>query len=144
MESGEAAVGVTVRPLVLVCDDIDSIREIIRINLELEGFDVLLAADGHEAMSQLIDPAARTPDVIVLDAQTPRRDGWWAIAAIRSHPRLAQVPSVLVTASTTAHDRSEAALAGFDAFVAKPFDPADLVQVVSRLVVEGRPQEHDQ
>lgn len=144
MESGQAASTLHDRPLVLVCDDIDSIREIIRINLELEGFDVLLAADGHEAMSQLIDPAARTPDVIVLDAQTPKRDGWWAIAAIRSHPRLAQVPSVLVTASTTAHDRSEAALAGFDAFVAKPFDPVELVDVVSRLAVEGRPKEGDQ
>jgi CheY-like chemotaxis protein len=141
MESGEAVTALPVRPLVLVCDDIDSIREIIRINLELEGFDVLLAADGHEAMSQLIDPSSRTPDVIVLDAQTPKRDGWWAIAAIRSHPRLAQVPSVLVTASTTAHDRSEAALAGFDAFVAKPFDPLELIAVVSRLAVEGRPRE---
>ena len=144
MESGQAASTLHDRPLVLVCDDIESIREIIRINLELEGFDVLLAADGHEAMSQLIDPSSRTPDVIVLDAQTPKRDGWWAIAAIRSHPRLAQVPSVLVTASTTAHDRSEAALAGFDAFVAKPFDPVELVDVVSRLAVEGRPHEGDQ
>jgi CheY-like chemotaxis protein len=144
MESGQAASTLHDRPLVLVCDDIDSIREIIRINLELEGFDVLLAADGHEAMSQLIDPSSRTPDVIVLDAQTPKRDGWWAIAAIRSHPRLARVPSVLVTASTTAHDRSEAALAGFDAFVAKPFDPVELVDVVSRLAVEGRAPEGDQ
>ena len=128
MESGEAAVGVTVRPLVLVCDDIDSIREIIRINLEFEGFDVLLTADGHEAMSQLIDPSSRTPDVIVLDAQTPRRDGWWAIAAIRSHPRLAQVPSVLVTASTTAHDRSEARSPGFEPS-SPSFDTMDLVNV---------------
>lgn len=144
MESGESATTLTERPLVLVCDDIDAIREIIRINLEIEGFDVLLAADGHEAMSQLIDPSSRTPDVIVLDAQTPRRDGWWAIAAIRSHPRLAGVPTLLVTASTTAHDRSEAALAGFDAFVAKPFDPVELVDVVSRLAVEGRPCERAQ
>ena len=82
MESGQAASSLHDRPLVLVCDDIDSIREIIRINLELEGFDVLLAADGHEAMSQLIDPSSRTPDVIVLDAQTPKRDGWWATAAL--------------------------------------------------------------
>lgn len=129
----------TARPLVLVCDDIESIRDIIRINLELEGFDVMEAADGHEAMSHLIDPSARVPDVILLDAQTPKRDGWWAIAAIRAHPRLAHVPTVLVTASTTAHDRSEAALAGFDAFVAKPFDPVDLVDVVSRLAADGRP-----
>ena len=61
MESGQAAVAVTARPLVLVCDDIDSIREIIRINLELEGFDVLEAADGHEAMSHLIDPVRPRP-----------------------------------------------------------------------------------
>ncbi|MDT0214503.1 response regulator [Rothia sp. ARF10] len=139
MESGPTSVAVTPPPLVLVCDDIDSIRDIIRINLELEGFDVLEAVDGHEAMSQLIDPSARVPDVILLDAQTPRRDGWWAIAAIRSHPRLVDVPTVLVTASTSAHDRSEAALAGFDAFVAKPFDPVELVEVVSRLAAHGRP-----
>ncbi|KGN31417.1 histidine kinase [Knoellia flava TL1] len=132
---------VTPPPLVLVCDDIEPIRDIIRINLELEGFDVLEAVDGHEAMSQLIDPSARVPDVILLDAQTPRRDGWWAIAAIRSHPRLVDVPTILVTASTSAHDRSEAALAGFDAFVAKPFDPVELVEVVSRLAAHGRPPE---
>lgn len=140
MESGHAAVAITPRHLVLVCDDIDSIRDVIRINLELEGFDVLEAVDGHEAMSHLINPSARVPDVILLDAQTPRRDGWWAIAAIRSHPRLADVPTVLITASTTAHDRSEAALAGFDAFVAKPFDPMELVEVVSRLAADGRPR----
>lgn len=140
MESGPAVVAATPRPLVLVCDDIESIRAIIRINLELEGFDVLEAVDGHEAMSQLIDPSAPIPDVIVLDAQTPRRDGWWAIAAIRSHPRLARVPTILVTASTTEHDRSEAALAGFDAFVGKPFDPVDLVEVISRLAAHGRPK----
>ena len=130
------------RPLVLVCDDIDSIRQVIRLNLQLEGFDVIETADGHEAMSLLIDPAARVPDVIVLDAQTPKRDGWWAIAAIRAHPRLREVPALLVTASTSAHDRSEASLAGFDAFVAKPFDPTELVRVVSRLAAEGRPPTH--
>ncbi|PRY62928.1 response regulator receiver domain-containing protein [Knoellia remsis] len=143
MESGPGTATAT-RPLVLVCDDIPSIREVIRINLELEGFDVVEAADGHEAMSQLINPAAPVPAVIVLDAQTPRRDGWWAIAAIRSHPRLADVPTILVTASTTAHDRSEADLAGFDAFVAKPFDPFELVEVVSRLAAQGRPRRRGQ
>lgn len=140
MESGRVAAAVTPRPLILVCDDIDSIRAIIRINLELEGFDVLEAVDGHEAMSQLIDPSGPVPDVIVLDAQTPRRDGWWAIAAIRAHPRLMDVPTVLVTASTTEHDRSEAALAGFDAFVGKPFDPVELVDTISRLAAHGRPE----
>lgn len=140
MESGRAGVAVTPRPLVLVCDDIDSIRAIIRINLELEGFDVLEAVDGHAAMSHLIDPSTPVPDVIVLDAQTPRRDGWWAIAAIRSHPRLAGVPTVLVTASVTEHNRSEAALAGFDAFIGKPFDPVELVDVISRLAAHGRPE----
>lgn len=140
MESVPAAEAITPRPLVLVCDDIDSIRTIIRINLELEGFDVLEASDGHEAMSHLIDPSTQVPDVIVLDAQTPRRDGWWAIAAIRAHPRLVGVPTVLVTASTTEHDRSAAALAGFDAFIGKPFDPVTLVDVISRLAAHGRPE----
>jgi CheY-like chemotaxis protein len=136
MQSGTGAGGPA--PRVLVCDDTEPIRRLLRINLELAGFAVEEAADGHEAMARLIDPEQPPPDVIVLDSEMAPYDGWWAIAAIRSHPRLDPVPVVLVTGSVVAHDAPEATDAGFDAFVSKPFDPDELVEAVSRLAAAGR------
>ena len=136
MQSGSRARGAA--PRVLVCDDTEPIRRLLRINLELAGFTVEEAADGKEAMSRLIDPELPPPDVIVLDSEMSPYDGWWAIAAIRSHPRLDTVPVVLVTGSVVTHDAPEASDAGFDAFVSKPFDPDQLVEAVSRLAAAGR------
>jgi len=135
MQSGMAQ---GVAPLVLVCDDTEAIRRLVRINLELAGFSVEEAADGHEAMARLIDPVLDTPAVIVLDSQMAPYDGWWTIAAIRSHPRLDPVPVLLLTASVMSHTAPEASDAGFDAFLSKPFDPDDLVDAVSRLAGGGR------
>lgn len=89
-------------------------------------------------MSRLIDPEMPIPEVILLDAQMEPYDGWWAIAAIRSHHRLNSVPVAMVTASVQQHDRLQAQEAGIDEFIAKPFDPDDLVAAVSRLVTGGR------
>ena len=97
MQSGTGASGAG--PLVLVCDDVEAIRRLVRINLELAGFAVEEAADGHEAMARLIDPDRAVPGVIVLDSEMAPYDGWWAIAAIRSHPRLDPVPVLLLTGS---------------------------------------------
>jgi len=125
-------------PLVLVCDDTEAIRRLVRINLELGGFSVEEATDGHEAMARLIDPTLDPPAVIVLDSQMGPYDGWWTIAAIRSHPRLDSVPVLLLTAAVMSHTAPEASDAGFDAFLSKPFDPDDLVDSVSRLAGGGR------
>jgi CheY-like chemotaxis protein len=121
-----------------VCDDTEPIRRLVRINLELAGFEVEEAEDGHEAMARLIDPDLRVPAVVVLDSQMSPYDGWWAIAAIRSHPRLDAVPVLLVTANVAEHVGPETTVAGFDGVVGKPFDPDDLVAAVSRLAEVGR------
>ena len=136
MQSGTGARGPA--PLVLVCDDTEPIRRLLKINLELAGFDVEEAGDGHEAMARLIDPIRKRPDVIVLDSEMAPYDGWWAIAAIRSHPRLDPVPVLLVTGSVVAHSAPEASGAGFDGFLSKPFHPEQLVEAVSRLAAAGR------
>jgi len=136
MQTGTDARGPA--PRALVCDDTEAIRRLLRINLELAGFDVEEAADGHEAMARLIDSVQPRPDVIVLDSEMAPYDGWWAIAAIRSHPRLDPVPVLLVTGSVVVHDAPEASGAGFDGFISKPFDPDELVEAVSRLAAAGR------
>ncbi len=122
---------------VIVCDDTAQIRRLIRLNLELEGFEVEEVTDGGE----LLDLLARTPElpgVITLDAHMQPRDGWWAVAQIRADPRYAQIPVLMVTASVQQHDRVQATQSGLDAFVAKPFDPEDLVELVAGFMAEGR------
>ena len=130
-------------PLVLICEDIEPIRRLLRIDLELAGFGVEEAPDGHAAMKRLIEPDTRRPDVIVLDSQKVPYDSWWAIAAIRAHPSLDDIPTLLMTAVAGDHHRAEAEKAGFDGILTKPFIPAELVSTVSQFAATGR-QPHRQ
>jgi CheY-like chemotaxis protein len=123
--------------LVYVCDDTQQIRHLIRVNLELEGFEVQEAVDGEDLMRQL-EAADELPGVITLDAQMGPHDGWWAIAQIRADPRLADIPVIMVTASVQQHDRAQAQGSGLDAFLAKPFDPDHLIELVDGFMAEGR------
>jgi CheY-like chemotaxis protein len=123
--------------LVLVCDDTEQIRRLIRVNLELEGYEVEEAGDGQELVDRLVR-TSELPGVIVLDAQMSPRDGWWAIAHIRSDERLSQIPVVMVTASVQHHDRVMAEESELDAFVSKPFDPDHLIDLVRGYMAEGR------
>jgi len=123
--------------LVMVCDDTPQIRRLIRLNLELEGFEVEEVGDGGELLERL-GSADELPGVITLDAHMQPRDGWWAIAQIRADPRLADIPVLMVTASVQQHDRVQSTQSGLDAFVSKPFDPEDLVELVAGFMAEGR------
>jgi CheY-like chemotaxis protein len=123
--------------LVYVCDDTEQIRRLIRVNLELEGYDVREAADGEELVAAL-HTLDRLPGVITIDAQMSPRDGWWTISQIRADPRLAHIAVIMVTASVQQHDRVQAQGSGLDAFVSKPFDPDHLIELVSGFMAEGR------
>lgn len=123
--------------LIYVCDDTEQIRRLIRLNLELEGYDVEEQADGEELLERLATTDA-LPDVITLDAQMLPKDGWWAIARIRADQRLAHIPVVMVTASVQQQDRVQAEGSGLDAFVAKPFDPLQLIDIVRGFMATGR------
>lgn len=123
---------------VLVCEDTDHIRELIRLNLQCEGYEVLEAADGVEALEVLGDPASPLPDVITVDALMPRRDGWWTVAMIRNDPRLEHIPIIMVTASVQPHHRLQAEQAQVDGFIAKPFEPDELIAMIEILASGGR------
>ncbi|WP_326572413.1 response regulator [Actinacidiphila glaucinigra] len=115
---------------VLVVDDNKVIRQLIRVNLELEGFEVVTAADGAECLDVVQQVR---PDVVTLDVVMPRLDGIWTAARLRSDPRTRDVRIVVVSACTQAEVESAVA-AGVDAFLSKPFEPVDLIRVVRRLV----------
>jgi CheY-like chemotaxis protein len=123
---------------VLVCDDAGEIRALIRINLELEGYEVVEADDGDVALEILQDTTRPLPDVITMDAVMPRRDGWWVVSMVRADPRLAGIPIIMVTASVQLHDRAQAERVAVDGFVAKPFEPDDLVALIGSLAMRGR------
>ena len=115
---------------VLVVDDTEVIRQLITVNLEFEGFDVVAAADGQEALDIVHEVR---PDVITLDVVMPRVDGYTVFERLRADPRTAGIPVVLVTAQAMRADRDRAAASGVDAYLTKPFDPAELVRVVREL-----------
>jgi CheY-like chemotaxis protein len=68
----------------------------------------------------------------------PRRDGWWTVSMIRADPRLMDIPIIMVTASVQSHHRAQAEQAGVDGFIAKPFEPDELLALIGILAVGGR------
>jgi CheY-like chemotaxis protein len=124
------------RARVLVVDDSPAIRDLIAVNLRLEGYDVRTADDGQAALELL---AGWRPDVVTLDVVMPRLDGFATLEALRADPATADLPVVLVTGRAQAADRARGEELGADAFVSKPFEPAELVAVVGGLARSGRP-----
>jgi CheY-like chemotaxis protein len=120
---------------VLVVDDSQVIRELIAVNLELEGFDVAIAGDGEEALALV---AQQRPDVITLDVVMPRLDGFETAARLRADPAFADIPLILVTARAAAADLARGDELGVDGYLTKPFEPAELVALVGRLARDGR------
>ncbi len=123
------------RARVLVVDDSEVIRELIRVNLELEGLDVRTVDDGEAALAAV--PGFR-PDAITLDVVMPRLGGFETIERLRSEPATRHIPVVVVTGRAQAADLARGDELGVDAYLTKPFEPAELVAVVTRLVRTGR------
>ncbi len=120
----------------LVVDDSRVIRQLIRVNLELEGFEVVTAADGAECLEAV---HRVRPDVITLDVVMPRLDGPRTAARLRADARTRSIPIVFVSACGQA-EIDEGTAVGVEAFVAKPFEPADLVRIVRALAVRDAPR----
>ena len=119
---------------VLVVDDSDAIRDLIVVNLQLEGYDVRSAADGQQALDVV---GQWRPDVVTLDVVMPGLDGFETLERLRADPETADIPVVLVTGRAQAADRSRGEALGADAYLTKPFEPAELVAVVGRLAISG-------
>jgi DNA-binding response OmpR family regulator len=120
---------------VLVVEDDDVIRELIRLNLELEGFEVFTAVDGQDCL----DRAAHIdPHVVTMDVMMPRVDGWTAVERLRADARTRDRPIIMVTARTQETDHQRGRRVGMDAYLTKPFDPDVLIDIIRSLVDRGR------
>jgi CheY-like chemotaxis protein len=115
---------------VLVVDDDEVIRQLIAVNLTLEGFDVATAVDGQDCLDKV---RAIAPDVITLDVMMPRLDGWETAVQLRKAPETAHIKVVLITARAQEDDIARGANVGADAYLTKPFDPGEMIRVVREL-----------
>jgi DNA-binding response OmpR family regulator len=115
---------------VLVVDDDEVIRQLIAVNLTLEGFEVVTAVDGQDCLEKV---AEVKPDVITLDVMMPRLDGWVTATQLRRHSETAGIKVVMITARAQEEDRDRGRQAGVDAYLTKPFDPAEMIRVVREL-----------
>jgi diguanylate cyclase (GGDEF)-like protein len=110
--------------LILVADDDTDIREFIELNLTLEGFEVISARDGEQAVRVARE---RGPALAILDVMMPKMDGVEACRILRSDARTASISIIMLTAKTLSSDRLLGLTAGADDYISKPFDPAELV-----------------
>ena len=118
------------RPTVLVVEDFEDNRFMMRRLLEMSGYRVVEAVNGNQA----VEAAERErPDIILMDLSLPMLDGLAATRRIRAHDGLSKVPIVAVSAHDSADFHAEALAAGCNEYVTKPIDFDQLVQLLNRL-----------
>lgn len=123
---------------VLVVDDEADIRELVRLNLELDGHDVIVAADGNEAIEFAV---GEHPECIILDVMMPEKDGWQVLAEMKASidPALAEIPVIMLTARADDLDRIRGSIEGAIRYLTKPFAPSELRDEV-RAALTGEPE----
>ncbi len=112
---------------VLVVDDEPDVLLLCRVNLEFEGYDVVQASDGIEALEQM---RAESPDLVLLDVMMPRMDGWAVLEAAKSDDDLRSTPIVLLTAKVQEADQIRGFELGAAEYITKPFSPLALAQTI--------------
>lgn len=116
---------------VLVADDDPDILAVVKVNFELEGFQVATAVDGEDALQKA---TSEPPDVIVLDIMMPRMDGLTALHRLRGQAATANIPIILLTARGLPEDRVRGLELGADDYITKPFDINELVARVGAVI----------
>jgi sigma-B regulation protein RsbU (phosphoserine phosphatase) len=116
---------------ILVVDDEADINTILSVTLRRAGYEVISAADGLEALEVI---QLHAPDLILLDVMMPRADGLEALRRIREHGPTAYTPVIMLTAKGTLADKMKGFERGADDYVAKPFEPAEVLARVQALL----------
>lgn len=121
--------GRTTGPLVLVVDDDPRLREVVRLNLELEGYTVREASSGEEALSAI---EGQAPALVLLDVVMPGIDGWQMLQ--RMQERHGSIPVIMFSGQVDSTASNDAEERGARGFVGKPFDPQQLIERAKQLV----------
>ncbi len=120
---------------ILVVDDDPMILRLLQLNLEMEGYEVVSAVNGREALAAV---AEQPPDLMVCDVMMPGMDGLEVVSRLRREPVGDTLPIVMLSAKAQELDVQRGRGAGADEYVTKPFDPEELLGVIGRLLSSGR------
>jgi CheY-like chemotaxis protein len=119
-------------PTILIAEDYDDNRELLRLLLAGANYDVREARNGQECLDLAWE---NPPDLIMVDLSMPGLDGWEVFKALKANALTSHIPCVAVTAHTD-RDRTRALQSGFSAFVGKPFKIEEMLLTVARLVAK--------
>ncbi len=112
---------------VMIVDDSMTIRRTAETLLKREGFDVITAEDGFEALSKIVDCH---PDIIFLDIMMPRLDGYQTCAVIKNNTAFRNTPVVMLSSKDSIFDRARGSLVGSEQYVTKPFTREELLEAI--------------
>ena len=115
---------------ILIADDYDDNRELLKLLLETANYDVHEAKDGHECV---VSARQNLPDLIMVDLSMPHLNGWEVFRTLKADATTAHIPCVAVTAHADT-DCQRALSVGFRAFIAKPFRTDEMLETIARVV----------
>ena len=122
---------------VMVIDDSKTIRRTAETLLKKEGFEVITATDGFEALSLIAD---HQPDLILMDIMMPRLDGYQTCALIKHHRVFRHTPVVMLSSKDGLFDRARGRVVGSDNYITKPFTREELLSVIEQHTANAEKQ----
>ena len=120
---------------VLVIDDDPVILELLRVNFEIEGFDVICATDGEEGLRRAQDDH---PDIVISDIMMPKRDGLQLLDDLKHDPQTEDLPVILLSAKAQKSEVQHGLDMGADDYITKPFDPLELIDRLNAVMTRSR------
>ena len=115
---------------ILAVDDEKHILRLVQVNLERQGFEVVTAGDGKEALEKV---ASEQPDLVVLDVMMPYMDGFEVLQTLRRNAATREIPVIMLTAKAQDADVFKGWQSGVDLYLTKPFKPMALMSFVKRI-----------
>jgi len=115
---------------ILAVDDERHIVRLVQINLEKEGYEVVTAGNGREALEKV---NSEKPDLVVMDVMMPEMDGFEALKRLKDNAATAQIPVIMLTAKAQDADVFRGWQSGVDLYLTKPFNPMELITFVKRI-----------
>ena len=112
---------------VMIIDDSNTIRRSAELFLRPSGCEVILAEDGFEAMSKIVD---NQPDIIFVDITMPRLDGYQACMLIKKNPIYQSIPVIMLSSKDGLFDKARGRMAGSDDYLTKPFTAEGLLSII--------------
>jgi len=119
---------------VLIVDDSMTIRRTAETLLKREGYEVVTAEDGFEALSRIVDDR---PDIIFLDIMMPRLDGYQTCAVIKNNTEFRSTPVIMLSSKDSIFDRARGSLVGSEQYVTKPFTREELLDAIQQHAPDG-------